>query len=162
MIYEQLRLVASSRMARERQDHTLGATALVHEAYLRLIKGDVHWKSRRHFFAAAAECMRRILIDHARSRNAIKHGGEAERVAVALDHIPGLQIDDDQLLDLDEAIQQLAIEHPKKAQLVTLRYFAGLKIREAAEVLDVSTATADRYWNYARAWLQTKLTDDSA
>jgi RNA polymerase sigma factor (TIGR02999 family) len=157
VVYDELRRVASAKMAGERGDHTLGATALVHEAYLRLVGKEAKWESRRHFFAAAAESMRRILIDHARSNRAIKRGGEVARAVVDLEQLPGLHDRDDRFLQLDKAIEKLAEQHPEKAELVKLRYFTGLKIREAAEVLEISTASADRYWKYARAWLQTQL-----
>src|SRR5262249_26907120 len=137
----------------------LEATALVHEAYLRLVGAEQvkHWDSRGHFFAAAAEAMRRILVDSARSKKAKKRDGERKRVDIALDEIAGRQ-QGQKLLALDAALAKLEQQHPAKAQLVKLRYFAGLSIREAAEALDISTATADRYWAYARSWLQQEMT----
>ncbi len=157
IVYEELRRLAARRLARERPQ-TLQATDLVHEAYLRLV-GDGHdesnrqsWDSRAHFFAAAAEAMRRILTDRARRRRRLKHGGGRERFSLqegdaAVDS-PGVDV-----LALDEALTKLAEEDSVKADLVKLRYFAGLTVEETARTLDISRATADRYWSYARAWL---------
>jgi RNA polymerase sigma factor (TIGR02999 family) len=158
LVYEELRQLAAEKMAGERPGHTLEATALVHEAYLRLVGsgGEPHWNGRSHFFAAAAEAMRRILIDNARRKHALKRGGQARRVeldAVELAECPA----DDRLLALEEALLRLAARDPVKGELVKLRYFAGLTIQEAAAVLGISTATAERYWAYARAWLQTEI-----
>jgi RNA polymerase sigma factor (TIGR02999 family) len=154
LVYEQLRALAARRMRRECPAQTLQATALVHEAYLRLVDtAKVQtWDSKWHFFAAAAESMRRILIDNARHRGRLKRGGGRERVD--LDGLE-LTLDDppDELIGLDEALTALAAEHPEKARLVNLRYFAGLTHEEAAQALGVSTSTADRHWSYARAWL---------
>ena len=154
LVYEQLRALAGRKMRQERPDQTLQATALVHEAYLRLVDTTKVqlWESRWHFFAAAAESMRRILVDHARQRGRIKRGGELQRVD--LDKIE-LTVNDppDELIALDEALNELAKAHPDKAQLVNLRYFGGLTHEEAAQALGFSTSTADRYWAYARAWL---------
>ena len=154
LVYEQLRALAGRKMRAERPDQTLQATALVHEAYLRLVDTTKVqlWESRWHFFAAAAESMRRILVDHARRRGRIKRGGEMHRVD--LDNIE-LTVNDppDELIALDDALSRLAIEHPEKAQLVNLRYFGGLTHEEAAQALGVSVSTADRHWAYARAWL---------
>ena len=161
LVYEQLRALAGRKMRAERHDQTLQATALVHEAYLRLVDTTKVqlWESRWHFFAAAAESMRRILVDHARSRGRIKRGGEMNRVD--LDNIE-LTVNDppDELIALDDALSQLAIEHPEKAQLVNLRYFGGLTHEEAAQALGVSVSTADRYWAYARAWLYRHMSKD--
>jgi RNA polymerase sigma factor (TIGR02999 family) len=159
LVYEELRMLAAQKLAQEKPGQTLEATALVHEAYLRLVDTEKarHWDSRRHFFAAAAEAMRRILVDSARSKKAKKRDGERKRVDIALDEIAGRQ-QDQKLLALDEALAKLEQQHPAKAELVKLRYFAGLSIREAAEALDISTATADRYWAYARSWLQREMT----
>jgi RNA polymerase sigma factor (TIGR02999 family) len=158
LVYEELRQLAAAKLARDRPGQTLQATALVHEAYLRLVDVDQaqHWNSRGHFFAAAAEAMRRILVDAARSRKAQKRGGERRRVEVEIAEFPAPP-DDQKLLALDEALAKLERQHPPKAQLVKLRYFAGLPIREAAAALGISTATADRYWAYARAWLQREM-----
>jgi RNA polymerase sigma factor (TIGR02999 family) len=154
LVYAQLRALAGRRMQHERPDQTLQATALVHEAYLRLVDTTrvQLWESRWHFFAAAAESMRRILVDNARNRGRIKRGGKAHRVD--LEKLE-LTVDDppDELIALDEALNQLAAKHPLKAQLVNLRYFGGLTHAEAAQALNISTSTADRHWTYARAWL---------
>jgi RNA polymerase sigma factor (TIGR02999 family) len=154
LVYEQLRALAGRKMRQERPDQTLQATALVHEAYLRLVdttKVQV-WESRWHFFAAAAQSMRRILVDNARRRGRTKRGGEMNRVD--LDSLE-LTVNDppDELIALDEALVKLAEEQPVKAQLVNLRYFGGLTHEEAAQALGISTSTADRNWAYARAWL---------
>jgi RNA polymerase sigma factor (TIGR02999 family) len=159
LVYDELRKLAAEKMAHERPGHTLEATALVHEAYLRLVGNgrDPHWNSRGHFFAAAAEAMRRILIGNARQKHALKRGGHARRVdldAVELADRPA----DEKLLALDAALIRLTDKDPVKAELVKLRYFAGLTTQEAAAVLGISTATADRYWAYARAWLQYEMT----
>jgi RNA polymerase sigma factor (TIGR02999 family) len=147
-------------MAGERPGQTLQATALVHEAWLRL-GGDrqVAWQNRAHFFSAAAEAMRRILIDNARRKRARRHGGEAERVDLDLDSL-GLAdgMNDGELLALHEALDNLAAQDSVKAELVKLRFFAGLTLPEAARALDLSEATAKRYWAYARAWLYREIT----
>lgn len=161
VVYEELRRLAEARLARERPDHTLQATALVHEAYLRLLGPDgesPRWDHQGHFFAAAAEAMRRVLIDRARAKGAGKRGGGARRLALdpamlTLDQLP------DGLLDLDEALGRLAEEAPEKAKLVKLRFFAGLTLPQAAHALDISLSTADRHWAYARAWLYDALSD---
>jgi RNA polymerase sigma factor (TIGR02999 family) len=159
LVYEELRKLAAQKLAQEKPGQTLEATALVHEAYLRLVDTEIvqHWNSRGHFFAAAAEAMRRILVDTARSKNAKKRDGGRRRVEMEVDQLAARQ-HDEKLLALDEALAKLEQQHPAKAQLVKLRYFAGLSIREAAETLGISTATADRYWAYARAWLQRHMT----
>ena len=161
LVYEQLRALAARRMRQECPAQTLQATALVHEAYLRLVDtAKVQtWDSKWHFFAAAAESMRRILIDNARHRGRLKRGGGRERVD--LDGLE-LTLDDppDELIGLDEALTALAAEHPEKARLVNLRYFAGLTHEEAAQALGVSTSTADRHWAYARAWLYRHMAGD--
>jgi RNA polymerase sigma factor (TIGR02999 family) len=160
LVYEQLRAIACARMAGERRDHTLQATALVHEAYLRLFKNDgdgALWSSRAHFFAAAAEAMRRILIEHARSRGRVKRGGDGRGRAARRQPINLLDLasenDPDEILMLDEAIQRLEREDPDAAQVVRLRFFAGLSIDDTARVLGVSPSTVDREWAYARAKL---------
>ena len=154
LVYDELRKLATARMASEAPGHTLDATALVHDAYLRLV-GDQQFDGRGHFFAAAAEAMRRILADHARARTAAKRGG-GRRVAVELDHLAGSN-PDDELLAVDESLNRLAAVQPKVARLVTLRYFGGRTIPEAAETLGVSPRTADAWWAYARAWLAADL-----
>ena len=161
LVYEELRRLARQKMGQERADHTLQATALVHEAYLRLVDGNTakSWDGRWHFFAAAAEAMRRILVEQARRRGRIKRGGGALGGGAARQRVDLENIDltgnepPDELLVVDEALTALAAQHPEKAQLVKLRYFAGLTIPEAAEVMGTSTATANRQWAYARAWL---------
>ena len=160
-VYEQLRSMATRRMRQEHSDHTLQATALVHEAYLRLVgQGGVQeWDGRWHFFAAAAEAMRRILVDCARRRGRVKRGGGGRQVSL---EAMELTIDNppDDLLALDEALDELAQKHPEKAQLVKLRYFAGLTSEEAAQAMGISVRTAGRNWTYARAWLFSRITSD--
>ncbi|MCR9201947.1 MAG: ECF-type sigma factor [Planctomycetaceae bacterium] len=155
LLYDDLKKLAAARMQGE-PGQTIGPTGLVHEAWLRLAGGEGTWESRGHFFAAAAEAMRRILIDRARRRSAQKRGKNPNRVPLSADQIAA-PANDDRLLALDEALQRFAAADPEKAELVKLRYFAGCRIHEAAEILGVSTATADRYWAYARAWLQNEL-----
>jgi RNA polymerase sigma factor (TIGR02999 family) len=161
LIYEELRTLAAQRMRAERVGHTLGATALVHEAYMRLVDGGsaaVRWNSRGHFFAAAAEAMRRILIDGARRRGRVKHGGGRVREELAEQVAAPLPLDDQvDVLALDEALAKLAAEDAGKAELVKLRYFAGLSVEEAAAILEISRATADRWWAYARAFLYCEM-----
>jgi RNA polymerase sigma factor (TIGR02999 family) len=154
LVYDELRKLAASRLAHEKPGQTLQATALVHDAYLRLVDGESsqHWNSRGHFFAAAAEAMRRILVENARRKKRIKHGGNRPR----LDLDEACLVADgpsDDLLALNEALESLAIESPAKADLVKLRFFAGLTIEETAAAMDISLATAKRYWTYSRAWL---------
>ena len=156
LVYEELRLLAAAKMAQEPPGQTLQATALVHEAYIRLVgKEAQNWQSRRHFFVAAAEAMRRILIENARRKMSLKSGGARKRVdfdeAVMAPHSDPYTAND--LIALDEALQRLAKKDKVKADLVKLRYFAGLTIEQTAEFLGISTATAKRYWTYARAWL---------
>ncbi|MEX2140420.1 MAG: ECF-type sigma factor [Pirellulales bacterium] len=161
LVYAELRKLAAQKLAQEKPGHTLQATALVHEAYLRLVDTDrvQKWDSRGHFFAAAAEAMRRILIESARRKACPKHGGG--RTRVDLDE-GACMVDSsaDDLLALDEALARLSAEEPVKGELVKLRYFAGLTIPEAAEVLGISVATAERYWTYARVRLYCELNDD--
>jgi RNA polymerase sigma factor (TIGR02999 family) len=157
LVYEELRRLAAVRMARENPGHTLQPTALVHEAWLRLVGDEnVRWDGRAHFFGAAAEAMRRILIDRARRRNARRHGGDQQRV-----DLPAVEIaapdDDDQLLAVNEALEKLAAQDKPKAELVKLRYFAGLTIEEAAQVLRISEPTAKRHWTFAKAWLHREI-----
>jgi RNA polymerase sigma factor (TIGR02999 family) len=155
LVYAELRRLAAAKLAREPAGQTLDATALVHEAYLRLV-GDQHFDGRGHFLAAAAEAMRRILVDNARRKLTEKHGGDRRRIDLA-DVDPAAPERAADLVALDEALTKLAGEDPVKAGLVTLRYFAGLSVEQAAEVLGVSRATADRYWAYARTWLFCEL-----
>lgn len=160
LIYDELRRTARAHMAHERADHTLQPTALVHEVYLRLIgDNDQRWDGRGHFFAAAAEAMRRILIDHARAKGAAKRGGGREQLDFDVVHSPTSSPMDGvvDVLTLDEALTKLAAEAPVKAQLVKLRYFAGLSLEEAAKAMNISEATAKRYWVFARAWLFKEL-----
>jgi RNA polymerase sigma factor (TIGR02999 family) len=161
LVYSELRRLAAQRMAEEKPGQTLQATALVHEAYLRLVGGDgaQHWNSRGHFFAAAAEAMRRILIDSARRKRRVKHGGDRSRIDLDQDCSVADAVSDD-LLAVDEALAKLAAEEPVKAELVKLRYFAGLTLEQAADVLHLSPATAKRYWAYARAWLYQAIAED--
>jgi RNA polymerase sigma factor (TIGR02999 family) len=160
-VYTELRRLAKQRLVQEKQGQTLQATALVHEAYLRLVDGEAvqRWESRGHFFAAAAEAMRRILVDKARRKRAEKHGGRLSRQE--LDDIDvAAPVASEDLLALDEALAKLEAEDPVKAQLVKLRYFAGLTEEEAAEALGISRTTAHRHWRYARAWLLDELGDE--
>jgi RNA polymerase sigma factor (TIGR02999 family) len=156
-VYDALRELAKLRLAHEAPGHSLQATALVHEAYLRLVKGDPAkpWDGRGHFFAAAAEAMRRILVDAARGKAAVRHGGGRRRVPLEDAH--RIQESPEGLLDLDEALNRFAAMEPAKAKLVELRYFSGLSVNEAAAVLGVSPATAARWWEFARLWLYAEL-----
>jgi RNA polymerase sigma factor (TIGR02999 family) len=160
LVYDELRRLAAQRMARESPGQTLQATALVHEAYLRLVGADPDkpWDGRGHFFAAAAEAMRRILVENARRRHRLKRGGHRGRVDLDAAQPAAPETDDD-LLALDEALEKLAAKDPAKAQLVQLRVFAGLTLAETAEILGLSISTADRYWAYARAWLRVEIAD---
>ena len=151
LVYDELHRLAAVQMARERPDHTLDATAMVHEAYLRLL-GDRPYADHRHFFRVAAEAMRQILIDRARRHRRARHGGNMRRVPLS-DAGPVAEVQPDELLALDEAIERFSGVDPLKAELVKLRYFGGLSEQEAAETLGISRATASRYWTYARAWL---------
>lgn len=160
IVYEQLRALAAKRISSESPGQTLQATALVHEAYVRLVGNhNVRWDSRAHFFAAAAEAMRRILIDRARAKNREKRGGgrrqrfDLSSADLSIDGVP------DEILDLDEALQKLAAEDPIKAELVKLKFFGGMSMREAADFLGISTTTGDRYWAYARAFLFAEMRD---
>jgi RNA polymerase sigma factor (TIGR02999 family) len=164
LVYEELRRLAADKMAKEKPGQTLQATALVHEAYLRLVaSGDAssprarQWKSSRHFFAAAAEAMRHILVDRARRKGSAKRGGDRARVEFDEAHFAAAQ-DSDEVLAVDEALAGLAQADPLAAELVKLRYFAGLSIPEAAKSLDISPRSADRLWAYARAWLRRAIT----
>jgi RNA polymerase sigma factor (TIGR02999 family) len=155
LVYDELRALAAARMAAERPGHTFDATALVHEAYLRLV-GDQHFDGKAHFFAAAAEAMRRVLVNHARDRNRRKRGGGRNRVD--LDRLTGPAVaTDDDLLELDDALDRLATEFPVAAELVKLRFFAGMTLGEAADALALPRRTAERHWSFARAWLADAL-----
>ena len=157
LVYEELRLLAAQKLSHESPGQTLQATALVHEAYLRLVGDEpCSWENRGHFFAAAAEAMRRILVENARRKKSGKHGGDHRRVD--LDGMDPTTVEaDDDLLALDEALQKLADTDATKAELVKLRYFAGLTLEQAAEALGVSRSTAYENWAYARAWLRTEV-----
>jgi RNA polymerase sigma factor (TIGR02999 family) len=163
LVYEELRKLAAARLARERPGQTLQATALVHEAYLRLVAGSdaKPWNDRGHFFGAAAEAMRRILVENARRKGRGRHGGGLRRV----DLDPGASLaeppPDDDLLALDEALDRLAALDPKRAEVVKLRFFAGLTMPEAAGAMGVSLATAERYWAFARTWLFAELREQA-
>lgn len=159
LVYDELRNLAAARMAEEQSGQTLQATALVHEAYLRLVRpaDGERWANRGHFFAAAAEAMRHILVDAARRKGRVKHGGGRKRVD--LDAVPPAAADDrDDLVALDAALTRLAATEPQTAKLVELRHFGGMSIEESAGVLGVSPRTADRMWAFARAWLHRELT----
>jgi RNA polymerase sigma factor (TIGR02999 family) len=165
LVYDELRKLAAVKLAHERPGQTLQATALVHEAYVRLVGPEIQrrpggeanlWNSRGHFFGAAAEAMRRILVENSRQKQRLKRGGDLQRLSLsAVD--PAAENTPSDVLVLDEALTDLEREHPSKAQLVKLRYFAGLTLDEAAAVIGVSAATADRHWKYARAWLANRL-----
>lgn len=160
LVYDELRRLAAQRLAREAANQTLQATALVHEAYLRLVDVDQRqrWDSRGHFFAAAAEAMRRILVENARRKLSLKRGGEYERVELQ-DGDVTCEAPGDDLIALDEALGLLEQASPEKAKLVKLRYFAGLTLEQAAEALNISRATASRHWTYARAWLYDAISE---
>ena len=163
LVYEELRRLAAQKMAREKPGQTLQATALVHEAYIRLVGSDAqNWNARTQFFTAAAEAMRRILIEKARRKNSLRHGGNRQRVdfsELAPPESMGLSPED--LLALDEALERLAHKDSVKARLVKLRYFAGLTNEQAAQILGISHNTVDKYWAYARAWLRLELAKGS-
>ena len=158
IVYEELRRLATQRLSHERPGQTLQPTALVHEAYLRLVDAEQrNWDSRGHFFAAAAEAMRRILVESARRKRRLKHGGDRKRVGLTDVAVIG-EAAPEELIALDEALVKLTEEDRPKAELVKLRYFAGLTVEQAAQTLGISRATADRYWTYARAWLYHEIT----
>ncbi len=169
LVYDELRKLAAVKLSNEKPGQTLQATALVHEAYLRLVPPPApgscplapSFHSRGHFFAAAAEAMRRILIMNARRRNAQKRGGAFDRIQLDPDLLPATDRDE-RLLALDEALARLEERHPEKARLVKLRFFAGLTNADAAAAMDISDATADRHWAYARAWLQREMASANA
>jgi RNA polymerase sigma factor (TIGR02999 family) len=158
LVYDELRKLAGQRLAQEKPGQTLQATALVHEAYLRLVDTDreQHWNSRGHFFAAAAEAMRRILVDQARSKQAEKRGGRGQRVPLEAADF-GFSSPPDDLLDIDEALTRLEAEDPQAARLIQLRYFAGLSLEDAAQVIGVSRSTAYEHWSYAKVRLRMLL-----
>ncbi len=162
LVYKELRRLAAEKLAGEKPGHTLQATALVHEAYMRLVGNgeEPHWNTRGHFFAAAAEAMRRILVESARRKSRLKHGRELQRVDLdsgcLVSAAPSLD-----LLALDEALSRLAKSEPAKAELVKLRFFAGLTMPEAAAALDISLASAERYWTFAKSWLYAELAENA-
>jgi len=158
VIYSDLKRLASSKLASEQVGHTLQPTALVHEAYMRLVGSNSDtWENRAHFFGAAAEAMRRILIDHARRKKRQKRGGDAKRVY--LDDIAEMNTESDELLALDAALSELELLDRTKAELVKLKFFGGMKLSEAAKLLNIPPRTADRYWAYSRAWLQRHISE---
>jgi RNA polymerase sigma factor (TIGR02999 family) len=161
LVYDELRKLAAARMAHEQPGQTLQATALVHEAYLRLVDVERarHWDSRGHFFAAAAEAMRRLLVDAARRRQSLKRGGDRVRIPLS-DLDPATPRPEDDLQALDEALTRLAETEPRTADLVKLRYFVGFTSQEAAEVLGISPRTADSLWSFAKAWLHAQIVGD--
>jgi RNA polymerase sigma factor (TIGR02999 family) len=159
LVYEELRLLAAQKLSHEKPGQTLQATALVHEAYIKLVGDEAQpWKSRSHFFRAAAEAIRRILVDNARRKKSLKRGGNRERVPLNSVVAPqnNLPLSDD-LLDLDEALEKLSTTDRTKADVVKLRYFAGMTGEQAAKVLGISPATVDRYWDYACSWLRLEI-----
>ncbi|HPF36280.1 sigma-70 family RNA polymerase sigma factor [bacterium] len=163
LVYDELRRLAAARLARERVDHTLQATALVHEAYLRLVdQHDQDWRDRAHFLALAATTIRRVLVDHARRRLADKRGGGAQRLSLTVADLPDQPAADLDLLDLDAALAALAEEKPEHAQVIELRFFGGATAAEAAAVLGVTERTVERRWRFARAWLYRRLADGDA
>jgi RNA polymerase sigma factor (TIGR02999 family) len=162
LIYAELRQIAERAMRRERSDHTLQPTALVHEAFLRLVgKPDLSWESRSHFFNIAAQAMRRVLLMHARERRAEKRGGGLERVTLD-DQLVGSGEQGIDLIGLDESLQRLATVFPRKARVVELRFFAGLSLEETGKVLEISLATVKREWDFARAWIRRDLAPEGS
>jgi len=159
LVYDELRKLAAAKLAQEKPGQTLQATALVHEAYVRLVGGGQsrEWTGRTHFFRAAAEAMRRVLVDAARSKQCAKRGGAKQAAELEQIAAPAVLAQDD-ILAVDEALEKLAQHDPQKAELVKLRHFAGLTLEEAAEALGISRATADRHWGYAKTWLYCELT----
>jgi RNA polymerase sigma factor (TIGR02999 family) len=158
LVYNELRNLAAAKLALEKPGQTLQATALVHDAYIRLVDVEKaqHWESRRHFFAAAAESMRRILVENARRKRSPKHGGDRVRHAIDDVQLAAPELGND-LLALDEALERLAQQDPPKAELIKLRHFAGLTVEQVAQAMGISTTTANRYWAYARAWLHREI-----
>jgi RNA polymerase sigma factor (TIGR02999 family) len=158
LVYDELHRLAAQKMLHEAPGHTLQATALVHEAYVRLVDVDEarHWNSRGHFFAAAAEAMRRILVESARRRQALRRGGDRQQVHLDMIEPAAPRLSED-VLALNDALEKLEQKDREKAELVKIRYFAGLTMEQAAEALGISPATAHRYWNYARAWLHREI-----
>lgn len=164
LVYDELRKLAAMKLAHEKAGQTLQATALVHDAYLRLVDHAVPqtWENRRHFFAAAAEAMRRILIERARKKQSLKGGGEHQRVDLADIQPSFLPMACDDILGLDEALEKLKRLHPRKAELVKLRFFAGLTTEQAAKLLDVSVSTAENDWAFTRSWLRLEMNGENS
>jgi RNA polymerase sigma factor (TIGR02999 family) len=160
LVYDELRRLAAAQMAREKPGHTLDATALVHEAYLRLI-GEQRFENSRHFFAAAAEAMRRILVERARSKARLRRGGGRQRVVLDEDCAAAAAVDDE-VLAVDEALTRLAARDPVRAELVKLRFFGGMSMPEVAQTLGMSLTTAERNWTFARVWLYAELADEKS
>lgn len=157
LVYDELRALAQRLLQQERPGHTLQATALVHEAYIRLVKQDaIEWRGRGHFFAAAAQAIRRILVDHARAHRAAKRGGASDRLALSGTLAVSPEVGPD-LIALDEALERLAGQHPRQAQIVAMRFFGGFTLQEIAEYLDISPRSVDGDWSFARAWLRREL-----
>lgn len=163
LVYDELRRLAAQRLNRDSPEQTIQPTALVHEVYLRLVgvEGGQHWNSRGHFFAAAAQAMRRILVENARRKRSLKRGGELNRADVELESLPADALDVD-LVALDEALGKLAAKDARKARLVELRFFSGLTLEQAADALGVSPATAQRDWIFARAWLHREIAEEGS
>ncbi|MCG8653866.1 MAG: sigma-70 family RNA polymerase sigma factor [Pirellulales bacterium] len=161
-VYDDLRQLARDRMAKEQAGHTLQPTDLVHESFVRLIGADQQqdWQSKAHFFAAASEAMRWILVDHARRKKAAKRGGKLARVQAQPEELPAEKASEDEILAVDEAVEKLASQDPQKADLVKLRYFGGMTLKEAAIALGLSRATAARHWKFAKAWLAIEISDE--
>ena len=159
VVYDELRRLASQRLARELPGNTLQATELVHEAYLRLVGEDKRWEGNAHFFAAAAEAMRRILVDRARAKKSVKRGGDRKRLELHESAIKALRADSaaDEILLVNELLERLAEEHPAEAEIAKLRYFAEFNISEAAKALEIPVSTAHHRWNFARAWLRCEM-----
>jgi RNA polymerase sigma factor (TIGR02999 family) len=158
IVYDELRQLAAQKLAHEKPGQTLDPTSLVHEAYLRLFGGtQPHWQDRRHFFGSAAEAMRRILIERARRKKRQRHGGDRRQVEMPVQEMADDQAPPEDLLALDEALTKLGLEDPSAAHLVKLRFFTGLSVEQAGDVLGVSRATAYQHWNYARAWLRCEI-----
>ena len=165
LVYEELRLLAAQKMSKEQPGQTLQATALVHEAYIRLVEAkDQNWNSRGHFFKAAAEAMRRILIDNARRKKSLRKGGDHQQIDIDQANlyvqVPSDESSSEDLLALDEALEKLDKIDPRNADFVKLRYFAGLSLNQVAEIEGISRRTATRWWNYARAWLHREISGD--
>jgi RNA polymerase sigma factor (TIGR02999 family) len=164
LVYDELRRLAAARLANEPNDHTLQPTALVHEAYLRLVgpTGGSEWENRAHFFGAAAQAMRRVLVDHARTRQAEKRGGLRRRVELDATQLPVFESDPDRWMALDEALTAFALDDPTAARVAELRLCVGLSIQEAGDALGLSRSTAFRHWTYARAWLTARLSESDS